>query len=321
MALKQEKIKIGTRGSKLAIWQANYVSDLLKKHNFETEIVIIETKGDKILDTSISKIGSKGVFTEELETQLRDGKIHIAVHSAKDLQSQLPDDLEIIAFTKREKPNDVILSLNERLPKINERQAFTIGTSSTRRIALLKHYYPHIRTVEMRGNLQTRFQKMESGACDALILAYAGIHRMDYDIFLKETLDTDTFTPPVGQGSIAIEVLKNNDNDRIDQLRSILNHSDTEKCLLSERKYLERLQGGCSIPVFALAEINNDKIILRGGIVSLNGKHIIKFSVSSSIESFQADLLGNQLAEKVLNSGGDKILNEIKQNLNKVEIY
>ncbi len=321
MALKQDKIKIGTRGSKLALWQANYVSDLLQKHNFETEIVIIETKGDKILDTSISKIGSKGVFTEELETQLRNREIDIAVHSAKDLQSQLPDDLKIIAFTKREKPNDVILSLNENLPKISAGEIFTIGTSSTRRIALLKHYYPHIKTVEMRGNLQTRFQKMESGVCDALILAYAGIHRMDYDIFLKETLDTYTFTPPVGQGSIAIEVIKDLDKDKIIKLREILNDLNTEKCLLSERKYLEILQGGCSIPVFSLAEINNDKIVLSGGIVSLNGELIIKFSVSSPVESFQADLLGNQLAEKVLSSGGDKILSEIKQNLNKVEIY
>jgi len=321
LALKKDRIKIGTRGSKLALWQANYVSDLLQKHDYETEIVIIETKGDKILDTSISKIGSKGVFTEELETQLRNGKIQIAVHSAKDLQSQLPEDLEIIAFTKREKPNDVILSLNKNLPKINEGKVFTIGTSSTRRIALLKHFYPHIKTVDIRGNLQTRFKKMESGVCDALILAYAGIHRMDYDVFLKETLDTDTFTPPVGQGSIAIEGIKNLDKGMIFKLRAILNHPDTEKCLLSERKYLERLQGGCSIPVFALSEIKNNNIILSGGIVSLDGKLIIKFNLSSPIESFQADLLGNQLAEKVLKSGGDKILTEIKQNLNKVEIY
>ncbi len=198
------RIKIGTRGSKLALWQAYYIENLLQKGGIETEIVIIETKGDKILDRSLSKIGSKGVFTQELEDQLRSGVIDIAVHSAKDLQSELDSDFEIIAFTEREHANDVLVSHNSNL-SLTSGESFTVGTSSTRRIAMIRHFYPHIKTVDMRGNLQTRLRKLEEGHCDALLLAYAGVHRMEYDDKIAEHLSLDEFTPAVGQGSVAVE--------------------------------------------------------------------------------------------------------------------
>lgn len=302
-------IKIGTRGSKLALWQAYYVEELLKKGGVTTEIVIIETKGDKILDRSLSKIGSKGVFTQELEDQLRSGDIDIAVHSAKDLQSHLDDDFEIIAFTEREHANDVLVSHNTNL-SLNSGEVFVVGTSSTRRIAVLKHYYPHIKTVDMRGNLQTRLRKLEEGQCDALLLAYAGVHRMEYDDKIAEHLLLDEFTPAVGQGSVAIENAVSLSDEKKAILKKLLNHEPTETCLRAERAFLKRLQGGCSIPVFALAILNHDEINISGGIISLDGKEIIRHSESGSIAF--PDELGTSLANELLSAGADRILKDIR---------
>lgn len=302
-------IKIGTRGSKLALWQAYYVEELLKKGGITTEIVIIETKGDKILDRSLSKIGSKGVFTQELEDQLRSGDIDIAVHSAKDLQSHLDDDFEIIAFTERERANDVLVSHNTNL-SLSSGEAFVVGTSSTRRIAVLKHYYPHIRTVDMRGNLQTRLRKLEEGQCDALLLAYAGVHRMEYDNKIAEHLLLDEFTPAVGQGSVAIENAVSLSDEKKAILKKLLNHEPTETCLRAERAFLKRLQGGCSIPVFALATLNQEEINISGGIISLDGKEQIRRSESGSI-SFPEDL-GTYLADELISAGANQILKDIR---------
>ena len=169
-------IRIGTRGSKLALWQAEYVKDKIVKAGHTAEIKIIQTKGDKILDVAISKIGSKGVFTEEIEAQLAVGNIDIAVHSAKDMQSELPNGFELIAFTEREKVNDVLVSHKAEIDINNKEKPIIIGTSSTRRIATLKHFYPHIKTDDIRGNIQPRIRKMEEGLCDAILLAYAGVH-------------------------------------------------------------------------------------------------------------------------------------------------
>ena len=198
--------RIGTRGSKLALWQAEHVANLIKPSGYGTEIVPIETKGDKILNVSIAKIGSKGVFTEEIEEKLLDGSIDIAVHSAKDLSSELNDELELVAFTERELANDVLISPNKNIGLKNS--DIKVGTSSTRRVAFLKHFYPAITPVNIRGNLQTRLSKLQNGECDALLLAYAGVHRMGYDNLIVEKIETNYFVPSVGQGSIAIECHK-----------------------------------------------------------------------------------------------------------------
>lgn len=308
-------VKIGTRGSKLALWQAYHVADLLKAKGIPSEIVIIETKGDKILDVSIAKIGSKGVFTEELEEQLAKGSIDIAVHSAKDMQSSLPEGFELIAFTEREKANDIILSHKKDLDYKNPNQQLVLGTSSTRRVATLKHYYPHIKTVEVRGNLQTRIAKMESGICDALLLAYAGAHRMGYDDMIMHELSLDEFTPAVGQGSVAIEASTNMNQDLKAKIIEATHHEETGYRLLAERAYLRVLEGGCSIPVFALAEYDGERVKLKGGIVSLDGSERIVKEVSGS--NNEAENLGKTLADQVLSAGGDKILKEIKSALNK----
>ncbi len=296
----------------MALWQAEYIQQLLQTGGLTSELVLIETKGDQILDRSLAKIGSKGVFTQELEDQLRANTIDIAVHSAKDLQSSLPTDLSIIAFTEREQANDVLVSRNITL-SLTSGQAFVIGTSSTRRVALLRHYAPHLKVVDMRGNLQTRLRKLDEGHCDALLLAYAGVHRMEYDNLIAEHLPLAEFTPAVGQGSVAIEAADTLSLDKLEAIRQLTNHEPTETCLKAERAYLRRLEGGCSIPVFALATWVGEAVSLTGGIISLDGQQMLR-------ETFvgppaEAEQLGNQLAEHVLALGGQEILVSIREQI------
>ncbi|WP_341224354.1 hydroxymethylbilane synthase [uncultured Arcticibacterium sp.] len=303
-------IKIGTRGSKLALWQAYHVEELLNKAGASTEIVIIHTKGDKILDRSLSKIGSKGVFTEELEEQLLDGSVDIAVHSAKDLQSDLGNKFEVIAFLEREKINDVLAS--KKQVKLTDN--IVVGTSSTRRIAMLRAFYPQIRIVDMRGNLQTRIAKMESGVCDALLLAYAGVHRMEYHDIIQEVIDEKTFTPAVGQGSVAIETAVNIDSEKRDFVRNACNHPETELCLLTERAFLKTVNGGCSIPVFGTASLNaENEISLNAGIISLDGQKVLRIEENGT----EPENLGNLVGERLLAAGGKEILSEIRTEISK----
>jgi hydroxymethylbilane synthase len=303
-------IRIGTRGSKLALWQAEYVASLIKPSGYTTEIIPIETRGDKILDVSIAKIGSKGVFTEEIEAKLLDGSIDIAVHSAKDLSSDIPEELELVAFTERELVNDVVIS--DR--KINiTTDKLKIGTSSTRRVAFLKHFYPNAEAVSVRGNLQTRISKMKAGECDALLLAYAGVHRMGYDNMIVDKIETSYFVPAVGQGTIAIECHKKLDFKKKEIIANWVNHPATEVCLHAERAFLKTLHGGCSIPAFGYAHIDGDSISLKAGIISLDGQRVIKVKRSSSFENVKE--LGEMVANEVLNIGGEQILKEIRQQL------
>jgi hydroxymethylbilane synthase len=304
-------IRIGTRGSKLALWQAEHVAGLIKASGYQPEIITIETRGDKILDVTISKIGSKGVFTEEIEEKLIDGSIDIAVHSAKDLASEIPDDLELLAFTERELVNDVVLSPRKDIQLTRDK--LRIGTSSTRRVAFLKHFYPNAEAVPIRGNLQTRLSKMNDGQCDALLLAYAGVHRMGYDDLIIERIDTSYFVPPVGQGTIAIECHKKLSFDKKEIIQRWINHAPTEVCLRAERAFLKTLHGGCSIPSFGYAHFEGDLISLKAGLISLDGQQVIKVKRSGSPE--EAKELGEAVAHEVLNSGGERILKEIRQQL------
>jgi hydroxymethylbilane synthase len=302
-----DKICIGTRSSRLALWQAHFVAEKLQNAGFGTEICLIETKGDRMLDTAIAKIGSKGVFTQELEDRLRQKSIDIAVHSAKDLASELPPDLEIIAFTEREAAHDVLVGFQDK----NEFQfspELIIGTSSTRRVALLRHFHPEVRLTDMRGNLQTRMQKMQNGTCHALMLAFAGVHRMDLQPHIVHHFPVETFVPAVGQGSMAVQIHTETESDLKTCLRQSLNHRLTESCLLAERAFLAALQGGCSVPVFGLARWEGEKISLTGGVVSLNGETLLRQTHTGT----DPVGLGRTLAEKILRSGGKQILDEIR---------
>jgi hydroxymethylbilane synthase len=301
-------IRIGTRASKLALWQANHVAEMIKPSGYQTEIIPMETRGDKMLNVSIAKIGSKGVFTEEIEEKLLDGSIDIAVHSAKDLSSELADELELIAFTEREAANDVVLSLK---PGFDIRKAgVVLGTSSTRRVAFIKHFFPEAKTVSVRGNLQTRVEKLRAGECDALVLAYAGVHRMGFDDLITEKIETSYFVPPVGQGSIAIECHKKLSFDKKNVITHWVNHSQTEDCVRAERAFLKTLEGGCSIPSFGYAWLEGNIITLKAGIISLDGKQVIKVKRSASVEDGKE--LGKSIATEVLANGGAEILNSIK---------
>jgi len=300
--------RIGTRGSKLALWQAEYVANLIKPSGYETEIVPIETKGDKILNVSIAKIGSKGVFTEEIEEKLLDGSIDIAVHSAKDLSSEIDDELELVAFTERELANDVLISTNKEISLKSGN--FKVGTSSTRRVAFLKHFFPSVTPVNIRGNLQTRLKKLEAGECDALLLEYAGVHRMGYDALIVEKIETSYFVPSVGQGSIAIECHKKLSFQKKEILERWVNHPETEACIRAERAFLKAIQGGCSIPVFGYAHLEGPLVTLKGGIISLDGQQVIKAKHSGPIEDVKE--LGEAVAHEVLTNGGATILQSIK---------
>jgi hydroxymethylbilane synthase len=300
--------RIGTRGSKLALWQAEYVASLIQPSGYQTEIVAIETRGDKIQNVSIAKIGSKGVFTEEIEEKLLDGSIDIAVHSAKDLSSELSDELELIAFTERELPNDVLISPNKNI--ILTKDKIKVGTSSTRRVAFLRHFYPNVEPVTVRGNLQTRLSKLNAGECDALLLAYAGVHRMGFDNLIVEKIETSYFVPAVGQGTLAIECHKKLSFGKKEIIERWVNHKETEACIRAERAFLKTIQGGCSVPVFGYAYLDGALITLKGGIISLDGQQVIKVKRTGIVEDVKE--LGESVAHEVLSRGGIEILNKIK---------
>ena len=305
-----ETIKIGSRKSKLALWQAEAVAAMMNQQGLKTRIITMETSGDKILDTPIAKIGSKGVFTEEIEIMLKNGEVDLAVHSAKDMPSKLPAGFSLIAFTKREKPNDVLVSTAPGISLENTDTPLCIGTSSVRRVALLRHFYPHVSTVNIRGNLQTRIKKMASGDCDALMLAYAGVKRMGYEHLIAKELPVTEFVPPVGQGSLAIEVFDSIDPQLKEKIRECVNHPETEAVLTAERAFLRKLEGGCSIPAFALAEYDEGKLKVTAGLISLDGGNVIRRTAIG--EKAAARNLGESLGFQVLENGGRELLAEIR---------
>ena len=303
-------IRIGTRGSQLALWQAHHVAAVLAQENLPSEIVIITTKGDVVLDRSLAKIGAKGVFTEELEVALRTGHIDLAVHSAKDVQSTIPADLELLAFMRRERVNDVVVSFDPTLDL--HRPDLVLGTSSTRRRAMLRRYYPNATTAEARGNLQTRLRKLEEGQYHALVLAYAGVHRMEYDQLIRHVLPETQFVPATGQGSVAIESARDLDPTLKADLHRALDHPATHTCLSAERAFLRTMEGGCSIPSFALATFTTAGTLqLHGGLISLDGTEYIDETLRT-VDAGQAEALGERVAESVLSRGGQQILDDIR---------
>ncbi|WP_324675934.1 hydroxymethylbilane synthase [Hymenobacter sp. GOD-10R] len=304
-----KNIRIGTRGSRLALWQAHHVAACLERAQYTTEIVIITTTGDVVLDRSLAKIGSKGVFTIELEESLRSGHIDIAVHSAKDVQSSIPEDLELLAFMEREIVNDVVVSYNHDFSL--DKPGIVLGTSSTRRRAMLQRYYPAAATAEARGNLQTRLRKLEEGQYDALVLAYAGVHRMEYDALIRYMLPETKFVPATGQGSVAIECARNMEPELKASLQDILDHPTTHLCVQAERAFLRTMEGGCSIPSFALATYTDGVLQLHGGLISLDGEEYVE-EIQTTTDLTQVEALGVRVAEAVLGRGGRQILDEIR---------
>ena len=302
-------IKIGTRGSNLALIQSKWIKhELEKKHPHHSfELVIIKTKGDKILDSPLSKIGDKGLFTKEIEDQLLDKFIDLAVHSMKDLPTVLPDGLMIGAATERLDPNDVLIS-KRKTKLLDLKPGATIATSSLRRKAQILSRFPEINIVDIRGNLNTRLRKLdESDTIDGIILAKAGIERLNFSDKIDDIIDTEIMIPAVGQASLAIEI-RENDPD-IQEIVSAVNDDTTRKAIECERIFLHELEGGCQVPIAGYATISDATITLKGLVASLDGSQIFKDSISDHIDNYET--MAKTLAQKLLDSGAREILNEI----------
>ena len=306
-----EKIIIGTRGSKLALYQAHKVKDELEQCYSEltVEIKIIHTKGDKILDVALSKIGGKGLFTKELEVALVAGEIDMAVHSLKDLPTDLPTEFAIGAILERGDYRDALVSKDGL--KLNQlTKNHKIATSSLRRVAGLKKINPDFEIVDIRGNVGTRLQKMEDGYCDAMIMAAAGLQRLGLEKYITEVLEPKDFIPAVAQGAIAVET--RSDDQRVNTLLQAINHVPTQQMVTAERTFMRTLEGGCQVPVGAYTSVKNGIIMLTGFVSSLDGTNYLKQCMSGP--NVKAKELGEDLAQILIERGANEILNEIRNN-------
>ncbi len=304
-------IRIGTRGSPLALRQSNWVKETLSGFYPHLRIVMkeIRTTGDKILDCPLSAIGGKGLFVKEIEEALLEKKIDIAVHSMKDMPGDLPSGLMIGAVPVREDPRDVLISRDHGLLKdIPDRKS--IGTSSLRRKAQLLHLRPDLQIIPLRGNLDTRIKKIESEGLAGVVLAAAGIHRMGLQNKISQYLDLETCLPAVGQGALALEIREG--DLWLKNLVRVIHDEVTALCTQAERAFLKGLQGGCQVPIAGHARIQGERIILQGLIAGLDGRELFK----DQIEGPATDPinLGNRLAEKLLLTGGKEVLDRIYKN-------
>lgn len=301
-------VRIGTRDSILALWQAEWVRKKLVLLHPELEFVLVpmKTKGDKILDVALAKIGDKGLFTKELEHGLLREEIDLAVHSLKDLPTVLPEGLEIAAYCEREEPRDVLLAKNvRRLQELPP--GATIGTSSLRRIAQLKHYRPDLRFADLRGNLQTRWQKLQDSGYAGIVLAAAGVKRLGWEDRITEVIPEEIILPAVGQGSIAVEIV--GERAEIRALVARINHRSTEMAVRAERAMLRYLEGGCQVPIGALGRLCGDQVQLQGMIAALDGTRLLRVFT----EGLDPETVGKQAGENLLQQGAGEILAAVRQ--------
>jgi len=311
-SLMKPAIKIGTRGSQLALWQANWVKSALISNSpsLTVELVIIKTTGDKILDAPLAQVGGKGLFVKEIEESLLSERTDLAVHSMKDMPAVIPAGLCIGSVPERETTNDVLISRNN-LPLAQLNKGARIGTSSLRRAAQLRHARPDIEIVPLRGNLDTRIRKLETQALDAIVLAAAGVKRLNFDARITEYLDESVMLPAAGQGALCIEI---RDNDRhTARLVEALNHPDTRSAVVGERAFLSRLEGSCQVPIAAKGKIEKDRLTLRGLVADVMGTAVVKDTISGPAAS--AETLGVELAERLLSMGAREILENLKADL------
>jgi len=303
-----DRIRIGTRGSPLALWQAEWIKSQLQDlyGDLSVELVRIKTTGDKIQDAPLAKIGGKGLFIKEIEEALIREDIDIAVHSMKDMPVKLPAGLCLAAITEREDPRDALISRNNvKLADLPE--GAKVGTGSLRRQTQLKNCRPDLNIVPMRGNIDTRIKKLESEGLDAIILAAAGLRRMGWQEKISETVDPAVLLPAIGQGAVGIET-RHHDTD-ITQFIVALDHEVTHTAVDAERAFLEVLEGGCQVPIGAYATIDGGELTLHGLVGSLDGTVIHKSEIQGPAQ--RADALGRNLAEELLKMGAGKILKEI----------
>jgi hydroxymethylbilane synthase len=306
-----EKIIIASRESQLAMWQANFIRSRLLELYPQTEITILgmTTKGDQILDTSLSKIGGKGLFIKELEQALEDGRADIAVHSMKDVPMNMPPGFILAAITEREDPRDAFVSNNfanlEDLPP-----GSVVGTSSLRRESQLRAHFPHLQIRPLRGNVQTRLRKLDEDEYSAIILAAAGLKRLELSYRISDLLKPELSLPAVGQGALGIECRE----DRLDLPEWIrpLHHSATARCVEAERAMSRVLGGSCQVPLGGFAEISEDVLTLRGFVATPDGKKMVADKLHGKPET--GELIGKQLAQNLKALGAEEILASLDLN-------
>lgn len=298
------RLRIGSRGSQLALWQANHIADLLRAHGHTVEMEIIKTTGDKITDVALSMVGTKGMFTKEIEEALVEHRVDLAVHSLKDLPTELTADFEIAAITERADPRDVFCSAKfgniDALP-----QGANVGTSSLRRQAQLKAIRPDLRIHPLRGNVDTRLRKLEQGEYDAIILAVAGLTRLGKTRFVRQVIPVEMMTPAAGQGALGIEVRRGDAATRTEI--AFLDDAAARATTTCERALLNKLGGGCQVPIGAFAEVQNGRIRLSALVAHPDGTKVLR-------ETRQGDdpqRLGDEVGETLLLRGGDAILEEV----------
>ncbi len=305
----KQKIIIGSRGSELALWQANFVKKELEKKNknVAVEIKIIKTKGDKILDVALSKIGDKSLFTKELEIELINKNIDLAVHSLKDLQTEIPKGLKLAAVTKRHNVQDVLIARKKGTTILNLPDGATIATGSLRRKCQILHLRPDFNIVDLRGNVPSRIKKFMESDWDAIILARAGVERLKLNKYISSIIKTDIILPAVGQGALGIETRA--DNKIVNDIVKSIHHEDTYKAVLAERVLLKALEGGCQVPIGAFADIKQNGLFIDALVGSLDGSLTFRKKIRGS--KYNPEKLGRELAKDLLKAGAKIILDEI----------
>ena len=329
--MKNKRVVIATRGSKLALWQAHWIKSTIERDNPDilVELNKIKTTGDKILDVPLAKVGGKGLFVKEIEEALLSGSADLAVHSMKDVPTDLPEGLHLPAICKREDPRDVFVSqINNNkflIPDFSKlHDGATVGTSSLRRMCQLLHVRPDLNISQLRGNLDTRIRKLDEGQFDAVIVAAAGMKRLGMSGRITEFISADICLPAIAQGAVGIECRE--EDEFINSLLRSLNHRETSICVSAERAFLKRLEGGCQVPIAAHARLVNQgsgsteqgvgqkhedqsSIIIDGLVGSESGETIIRNSMEGKTE--EAESLGIRLAEDLISKGAGKILAEV----------
>jgi hydroxymethylbilane synthase len=297
-------LRIGSRGSALALWQAEFIRDwLVRTAGASAEIITIRTAGDHFQQGSVAQIGLKGVFIKEIEDALLDGSVDLAIHSLKDVPTEIPAGLALVAIPPREDPRDCLISRSgaglAALP-----HGARVGTSSLRRQAQLRRARPDLEILELRGNVDTRLRRVAEGAMDAAVLAYAGVKRLKQEARVAEVLATELMLPAVGQGALAVEARE--DNREAANLLAPLEHPDTRVAVTAERAVLAALQGGCQVPLGAWARIENGRLLLDACVCAVDGSEIVRDRAAGS--AAQPEALGRALGEKLLAAGADRLL-------------
>jgi len=305
------KLKIASRRSKLAMDQTLWVKEQLERNIpiLEVSIEAMATQGDKILDVALAKIGDKGLFTKELEAQMLVGHADIAVHSLKDLPTNLPNGLKLGCITKREDPADaLVVNKNNDCYKLeNLPEGSIVGTSSLRRLAQLRNKYPHLVFKDIRGNVITRIEKLDAGEFDCIILAAAGLKRLGFESRIHQIIPSEVSLHAVGQGALGIEC--KSDDKKVLEIINILEDKPTSQRCLAERAFLRELEGGCQVPIGVNSKIQNEQLCLTGMVASLDGERLIKDQFIGKVNA--PEEVGKVLAKKLKLQGADQILNEI----------